>query len=71
MQQMKLRSQRIEEEESINNYIARARGLKIKCISLEVDISSRELAYYTICGLNNSYKHVWEMLKTQRNKSLE
>lgn len=61
----------MEEKELINNYIPRACGLRIKCISLRMNILSRELAYYTDRGLSNSYKDVREILKTQRHQSLK
>jgi len=62
---------RMGERESVSDYIARARGLVTKCASLGLEVSFRELAYYTVRGINNQYKDIREILKTQRDKSLE
>ncbi|KAK2574862.1 hypothetical protein KPH14_013036, partial [Odynerus spinipes] len=62
---------RMEEKEAVSDYIARARGLATKCMSLQLQVTPRELAYYTVRGINNQYKDIREILKTQRDKSLE
>ncbi|KAK2578119.1 hypothetical protein KPH14_000978, partial [Odynerus spinipes] len=62
---------RMDQSESVSDYIARARGLATKCASLGVAITPRDLAYYTARGINNQYKEIKEILKTLREKSLE
>ncbi|XP_032689766.1 uncharacterized protein LOC116853021 [Odontomachus brunneus] len=62
---------RMEEKETVSNYIARARGLATKCASLGLNVTPRELVYYTVRGINNQHKDIREILKTQREKSLE
>ncbi|KAK2578204.1 hypothetical protein KPH14_012815 [Odynerus spinipes] len=62
---------RMAEKETVSDYIARARGIATKCASLELQVTPRELAYYTVRGINNQYKDIREILKTQRDKSIE
>ncbi|XP_043262478.1 uncharacterized protein LOC122403182 [Colletes gigas] len=59
------------DKETVGDYIARARGIATKCASLELQVTPRELAYYTVRGINNQYKDIREILKTQRDKSTE
>jgi len=59
----------IEDKETVNNYIAR--GLATKYASLSLNVTPRELVYYTVRKINNQYKDIREILKTQREKSLE
>jgi len=47
---------RMGEREPVSDYIARARGLATKCALLGVQVTSRELAYYTVRGINNNTK---------------
>ncbi|GFW25457.1 retrovirus-related Pol polyprotein from transposon TNT 1-94 [Trichonephila clavipes] len=57
--------------ETVADYIARARGISTKCHSLGLDVSPRELVYYTVRGLNGKFSKVREILKTQRGKSMD
>nr|XP_012218879.1 PREDICTED: uncharacterized protein LOC105670114 [Linepithema humile] len=62
---------RMEDKKTVSNYITRARGLFTKCASLGLNITPRELVYYTVRGINNHYEDIREILKTQREKSME
>ncbi|GBL98190.1 hypothetical protein AVEN_268276-1 [Araneus ventricosus] len=104
-----LKNLQININESANDYIARARGIAIKCHSLglrglfwypwlgwetslfphvnngksappppnlgyhnrPLDVSPRELVYYTIRGLKGKFVKVRGILKTQRDKSID
>ncbi|XP_076620060.1 uncharacterized protein LOC143341213 [Colletes latitarsis] len=59
------------DKETVSDYIARAHGIATKCASLELQVTPRELAYYTVRGINNQYKDMREILKTQRDKTIE
>jgi len=61
----------MEDKETASNYIACARGLAMKRASLGLNVTPRELVYYTVRGINNQYKNICEILKTQREKFLE
>ncbi|GFU56672.1 retrovirus-related Pol polyprotein from transposon TNT 1-94 [Trichonephila clavipes] len=43
----------------------------IDCHSLGLDVSPRELVYHTVRGLNGKFSKVRDILKTQREKSIE
>ncbi|GBM15073.1 Retrovirus-related Pol polyprotein from transposon TNT 1-94 [Araneus ventricosus] len=66
-----LKNLQINSNESANDYIARARGIATKCHSLGLDVSPRELAYYTVHGLKGKFVKVRLILKTQREKSID
>ncbi|GBN82325.1 Retrovirus-related Pol polyprotein from transposon TNT 1-94 [Araneus ventricosus] len=61
----------INSNELANDYIARARGIATKCHSLGLDVSPRELVYYTVRGLKGKFAKVRDILKTQRDKSVD
>ncbi|GBM10056.1 Retrovirus-related Pol polyprotein from transposon TNT 1-94 [Araneus ventricosus] len=61
----------INSNELANVYIARARGIATKCHSLGLDVSPRELVYYTVRGLKGKFAKVRDILKTQRDKSID
>ncbi|GBM86130.1 hypothetical protein AVEN_75405-1 [Araneus ventricosus] len=61
----------INSNELANDYIARARGIATKCHSLGSDVSPRELVYYTVRGLKGKFVKVRDILKTQRDKSID
>ncbi|GBN39024.1 hypothetical protein AVEN_58542-1 [Araneus ventricosus] len=48
------KSLQINSNELANDYIARARGIATKCHSLGLDVSPRELVYYTVRGLKGN-----------------
>ncbi|GBM50320.1 hypothetical protein AVEN_9077-1 [Araneus ventricosus] len=66
-----LHNLRLCEKEKISDYIARARGLATKCASLGLDVTERELAFYVVRGLTGKYAKIHEILKTQREKSID
>lgn len=66
-----LRNLKMRSNETANDYIARAKGLAIKCKSLGLDVNDRELVFYSVRGLNDKFKSVREILKTQREKRIE
>ncbi|GBM07973.1 hypothetical protein AVEN_232405-1 [Araneus ventricosus] len=66
-----LRNLRLCEKEKISDYIARARGLATKCASLGLDVNERESAFYVLRGLTGKYAKIHEILKTQREKSID
>ncbi|GFV41422.1 retrovirus-related Pol polyprotein from transposon TNT 1-94 [Trichonephila clavipes] len=66
-----LKNIRMKNGETVEDYIARARGISIKCHSLGLDMSPRELVYQTVRGLNGKFSKVRDTLKTQRGKSME
>ncbi|GBN18731.1 hypothetical protein AVEN_77588-1 [Araneus ventricosus] len=66
-----LRNLRLCEKEKIWDYIARARGLATKCASLGLDVTERELEFYVVRGLTGRYAKLREILKTQREKSID
>ncbi|GFW31219.1 retrovirus-related Pol polyprotein from transposon TNT 1-94 [Trichonephila clavipes] len=61
----------MKNNEPVGDYIARARGILTKCHSLGLDASPRELVYHTVRGLNGKFSKVRDILKTQREKSME
>ncbi|KAF8768395.1 hypothetical protein HNY73_021219 [Argiope bruennichi] len=61
----------MKNNESANDYVARARGIATKCHSLGLDVTPRELVYYTVRGLKGKFSKVREILKTQRDKSMD
>ncbi|KAF8785244.1 hypothetical protein HNY73_010816 [Argiope bruennichi] len=61
----------MKNNESTNDYVARARGIATKCHSLGLDVTPRELVYYTVPGLKGKFSKVREILKTQRDKSMD
>ncbi|GFU75939.1 retrovirus-related Pol polyprotein from transposon TNT 1-94 [Trichonephila clavipes] len=65
-----LKNIRMKNGETVADYIARARGISTKCHSLELDVSPRELVYHTVRGLNGKFSKVHDILKTQREKSM-
>ncbi|GBN28831.1 Retrovirus-related Pol polyprotein from transposon TNT 1-94 [Araneus ventricosus] len=66
-----LKNLQINSNELANDYIARARGIATKCHSLGLDVSPRELVYYTVRGLKGKFAKVRDILKTQRDKSID
>ncbi|GBL93468.1 hypothetical protein AVEN_59670-1 [Araneus ventricosus] len=66
-----LKNLQINSNELANDYIARARGIATKCHSLGLDVSPRELVYYTVRGLKGKFVKVRDILKTQRDKSID
>nr|XP_042910227.1 uncharacterized protein LOC107448150 [Parasteatoda tepidariorum] len=66
-----LKSLEMLDSEAVNDYIARAKGLSTKCASLGLKISDRELVFYTVRGLAGKYERIKQVLKTQREKSIE
>ncbi|GBN88543.1 Retrovirus-related Pol polyprotein from transposon TNT 1-94, partial [Araneus ventricosus] len=66
-----LKNLQINCNELANDYIARARGIATKCHSLGLDVSPRELVYYTVRGLKGKFAKVRDILKTQRDKSID
>ncbi|GFW54533.1 retrovirus-related Pol polyprotein from transposon TNT 1-94 [Trichonephila clavipes] len=66
-----LKNIRMKNEETVADYIARARGISTKCHSLGLDVSPRELVYHTVRGLNGKFSKVRDILKTQRGKSMD
>ncbi|GBN97964.1 hypothetical protein AVEN_245105-1 [Araneus ventricosus] len=63
--------QKKNSNELANGYIARARGIATKCHSLGLDISPRELVYYTIRGLKDTFVKERDILKTQHDRSID
>ena len=47
----------VKERESVSDYIARARGLATKCKSLRLEMTPRELVYYTVRGIQQLQRH--------------
>ncbi|GBN13319.1 Retrovirus-related Pol polyprotein from transposon TNT 1-94 [Araneus ventricosus] len=66
-----LKNLQINSNELANDYIARARGIATKCHSLGLNVSPRELVYYTVRGLKGKFAKVRDILKTQRDKSID
>ncbi|XP_055924564.1 uncharacterized protein LOC129956659 [Argiope bruennichi] len=66
-----LKNLQMKNNESANDYVARARGIATKCHSLGLDVTPRELVYYTVRGLKGKFSKVREILKTQRDKSMD
>ncbi|GBM41948.1 hypothetical protein AVEN_118422-1 [Araneus ventricosus] len=50
-----LKNLEISSNELANDYIARARGIAPKCHFLDLDVSPRELVYYTVRGLKGKF----------------
>ncbi|KAF8768498.1 Retrovirus-related Pol polyprotein like [Argiope bruennichi] len=61
----------MKSNESANDYVPRARGIATKCHSLGLDVPPRELVYYTERGMTGKFSKVREILKTQRDKSMD
>lgn len=59
------------DNESVNEYISRARGLAVKCASAGLNVSDRQLVYNAVRGLHNKFNQTREILKTQREKKLD
>ncbi|GFT43705.1 retrovirus-related Pol polyprotein from transposon TNT 1-94 [Trichonephila clavipes] len=57
--------------ETEGDYIARAWGISTKCHSLGFDVSPMELVYHTVRGLNGKLSKVRDILKTQRDKTMD
>ncbi|GBO22173.1 Retrovirus-related Pol polyprotein from transposon TNT 1-94 [Araneus ventricosus] len=68
---IELKNLQINRHELANDYIARARGIATKCHSLGLDVSPRELVYYTVRGLKGKFAKVRDISKTQRDKSID
>ncbi|GBO28869.1 hypothetical protein AVEN_110552-1 [Araneus ventricosus] len=66
-----LKNLQINSNELANDYIARERCIATKCHSLGLDVSPRELVYYTVRGLGGKFVKVRDILKTQRDKSID
>ncbi|GFT08806.1 retrovirus-related Pol polyprotein from transposon TNT 1-94 [Trichonephila clavipes] len=62
---------RMKNGETVGDYIARARGISTKCLSLGLDVSPRKLVYHKVRGLNGKFSKVRDILKTQKRKSME
>ncbi|KAF8795242.1 hypothetical protein HNY73_003114 [Argiope bruennichi] len=61
----------MKSNESANDYVARARGMATKYHSLGLDVTPRDIVYYTVHGLKGKSSKVREILKTQREKSMD
>ncbi|GFX34333.1 retrovirus-related Pol polyprotein from transposon TNT 1-94 [Trichonephila clavipes] len=61
----------MKNDEPVGDYIAEARGISTKCHSLGLDVSPRELVYHTLRGLNGKFSKKRDILKTQREKTME
>lgn len=57
--------------ESANDYIARAQEISTKCQALGLNITDHELVFYTVRGLKGKFSIVWDILKTQHDKSID
>ncbi|GFW37496.1 retrovirus-related Pol polyprotein from transposon TNT 1-94 [Trichonephila clavipes] len=57
--------------EPVGHYIARAWGISTKCHSFGLDVSLRELVYHTVRELNGKFSRVRDILKTQREKTMQ
>ncbi|KAF8778536.1 hypothetical protein HNY73_015250 [Argiope bruennichi] len=66
-----LKNLQMKNNESANDYVARARGIATKCHSLGLDVTLRELVYYTVRELKGKFSKIREILKTQRDKSMD
>ncbi|GBN42105.1 hypothetical protein AVEN_214787-1 [Araneus ventricosus] len=66
-----LKNLQINSNELANDYIARERCIATKCHSLGLDVSPREIVYYTLRGLKGKFVKVRDILKTQRDKSID
>ncbi|KAF8783233.1 hypothetical protein HNY73_013425 [Argiope bruennichi] len=66
-----LKNLQMKSNESANDYVARARGIATKCYSLGLDVTPKELVFYTVRGLKGKFSKVRKILKTQRDKSMD
>ncbi|KAF8785996.1 hypothetical protein HNY73_011476 [Argiope bruennichi] len=66
-----LKNLQMKSNESANDYITRARGIATKFHSLGLDVTPREFVYYIVRGLKRKFSKVREILKTQRDKSMD
>lgn len=66
-----LKNIKMLDNETVNEYISRARGLAVKCGSAGLNISERQLVYNVVRGLHNKFNQIREILKTQRDKRLD
>jgi hypothetical protein len=66
-----LKSLEMKSNEASIDYVARARGIATKCQSLGLEISQRELSYYTVRGLRGKFGKIRDILKTQREKTMD
>lgn len=57
--------------ESANDYITRARSIATKCPTLGLTMMDRELVFYTMRGLKGKISKVQDILKTQREKTVD
>ncbi|KAF8790524.1 Retrovirus-related Pol polyprotein like [Argiope bruennichi] len=53
-----LKNLQMKNNESANDYVARARGIATKCHSLGLDVKPRELVYDTVRGLKGKFSKV-------------
>ncbi|GBN58995.1 hypothetical protein AVEN_182951-1 [Araneus ventricosus] len=66
-----LKNLQIKGNESAKDFIARARDIATKCHSLRLDASPRKLVYYTVRGLKGTLVKARDILKTQRDMSID
>lgn len=66
-----LKNIKMLDNETVNEYISRARGLGVKCVSAGLNVSERQLVYNVVRGLHKKYDQIREILKTQRDKKLD
>ncbi|XP_077259086.1 uncharacterized protein LOC143895669 [Temnothorax americanus] len=66
-----LRNIRMTDDETVNEYISRARGLAVKCNAAGLPISDRQLVYNVVRGLHHRFSQTREILKTQKEKRLD
>ncbi|GBM87054.1 hypothetical protein AVEN_117906-1 [Araneus ventricosus] len=62
-----LKNLQINSNELANDYVSRARGIATKCHLIGLDVSPRELVYYTVRGLKGQFLKVRDILKTQHD----
>lgn len=60
-----------KQNESANEYIARSRGISIKCQAFGLNTTERELVFYTVRGLKGNFSKVCDILKAQPDKGVE
>lgn len=66
-----LKNLEIKFSDSGNYYIARARAISTKCQEIRLNGNEHELMLYTVRGLGEKSTKVYDILKTQRDKSFD
>lgn len=59
------------DDETVTDYMSRARGLSVKCNEAGMVISERQLVYNVVRGLHPRFGQIREILKMQREKKLD